>query len=82
MVARAQRRVVRLTAAWSLAAVVVLGAAGELTGDRWFVASLVGFMLVVEATSPAHVMPPWRTRLRWVVVAGLLVFAALVAVRV
>lgn len=48
---------------------------GRLRVDLFLVASLVGFVLLLEYTSPFVVRPPWRLRLRPVVVAGFAAFA-------
>lgn len=75
-------RVVHALVGWMLAALVVLAALDALTYERYFVASLVGLLVVLELTAPLAVAPPWRTRLRWVAAVGLLVFAAVVVRRV
>lgn len=64
-----------------LTVVVVLAAIGSLSLELFFFLSLVGFFLVVELTSPVAVTPPWRRRIRWIIAAGFLVFAYLVARR-
>lgn len=62
------------------AALLGLAALGVLSYELYFVASLVGLLVVVELTAPVAVAPRWRVRLRWLAVAGLVVFA-LVLVR-
>lgn len=67
---------------WMLAALVVLAALDALSYELFFVVSLVGFLVALELTAPVAVAPRWRARLRWVVVAGLVAFAAVVVRRV
>ncbi|MFC7079074.1 hypothetical protein [Halorussus caseinilyticus] len=68
--------------AWMLATVVVLAALDALTARVFLVASLVGFLVMMEFTAPFDVTPAWRRRLKWFVLFGLLVFAYLLGKRV
>lgn len=63
------------------AALVALAALDALSYVLFFVASLVGFLVVLAATTPVAVAPRWRTRLRLLAAAGLAVFAVVVAWR-
>lgn len=65
-----------------LGCLVLLAALGSLTLERYFVLSLIGFLVVLELTAPLNVTPRWRSRLRWIVAAGLLTFAAVVVRRI
>jgi len=65
-----------------LAAVTLLALLDSLTLGNVFVASLLGLLAVTELTAPVAVSPRWRVRLRWLLVAGLVGFAVLVARRV
>ena len=76
-----QRRFVRWQGAWILGSVAVLGAAGALSVDVAFAAALLGFFVVTQLTAPVAVRPAWRSRLRWVAVVGVVVFAALTVQR-
>lgn len=40
--------------------------------NAFFAVSFVGFLLLMELTTPANLSPRWRTRLRWLVALGLL----------
>lgn len=40
--------------------------------NAFFVVSFVGFLLLLELTTPTNLSPRWRTRLRWLVALGLL----------
>lgn len=74
MVTAEQRRFVRLVAGWSLAVVVGLSAAGMLSPAHWLVATVLGFLALVQITASRFVVPPWRRRLRLPIVAGIGLF--------
>ncbi|MFC5973390.1 hypothetical protein ACFPYI_18835 [Halomarina salina] len=63
-------------------AIILLAALGSLTLELVFVISLIAFLVLVELTAPIAVTPRWRSRLKWVIAAGLLVFAYLVIKRI
>jgi hypothetical protein len=65
-----------------LATIVLLAALGALSLELLFVVSLIGFLVVIELTAPVNVTPRWRSRLKWLVAAGLLVFGAIVVRRI
>jgi hypothetical protein len=64
-----------------LAGTAILASLGSLTLEYAFVVSFVGFVVVTALTSPVHVTVDWRTRLRWPLVAGAVVFVVLVGRR-
>jgi hypothetical protein len=82
MTTRRRTRFVHATLAWQLAAALVLVALGALTLELFFVVSLIGFLVVTELTAPLNVRPAWRKRLRWLIAAGLVVFAYVVIRRI
>ena len=65
-----------------LASIVVLATIGSLSLELFFVLSLIGFLVVVELTSPVAVTPEWRRRLPWFIALGLLVFGYIVVRRI
>lgn len=67
---------------WTAALLVVLVALDAYSPELFFVVSLIGLLVVTELTAPVVVVPPWRRRVRWLVVAGLVVFGAVVIRRV
>lgn len=67
--------------AWTLAGLFVLVATGWLTYELFFVVSLIGALVVVEFTSPIHVRPPWRRRVRWLILVGIAGFLVVLARR-
>ena len=74
MAATRQYQFVSGVLAWTLASLLVLVMTGWLTYELFFVVSLIGVLVVVEFTSPIHVRPPWRNRVRWVVLVGIVGF--------
>ena len=73
-----RQRVIYGQTAWMLATIIVFAAVGSLALDLFVMLSLVGLMIVVELTAPINITPRWRKRLRWVIVAGLVIFCYLV----
>lgn len=62
---------------------ILLSALLDSLSLGWFFTSaFVGLLVMIELTVPFDVSPEWRTRLRWVIVAALLGFAALVTKRI
>ncbi|WP_299263344.1 hypothetical protein [Halorientalis sp.] len=82
MVTRRRQRFVHAQVAWMFAAVLCLTLLNSLTLELFFVVSLIGFLVIVELTAPFAITPVWRRRLRWIIVAGLLVFAVIVVRRI
>lgn len=82
MPTRRRQRFVHAQAAWMLAVLLVLAVLGALSYDLFFVLSLIGFLVVIELTAPFNVTPRWRSRLKWLVVLGLLGFAYIVIRRI
>ncbi|WP_049972846.1 hypothetical protein [Haladaptatus cibarius] len=64
-----------------LVAAALLSILGVLTVETFFIVSFVGFLMLLELTSPAYVRPQWQSRLRWILLLGLLMFCYLVVAR-
>lgn len=77
-----RERFVRATVAWMLAAALALTLLDSLTYELFFVVSLIGFLVVTELTAPFSVTPEWRSRLKWLIGLGLVVFAYVVVKRI
>lgn len=75
-------RFIHAHTAWMLAALLGLVVLDALTYEVFFVVSLIGFLVVVELTAPFNVTPRWRTRLRWLILVGLLIFGYIVLRRI
>ena len=66
---------------WMLLAVISLALLDAFTAGRFFVLSLIGFLVVGETITP-FVRPEWWRQLRWVLRLGLLVFGYIVAKKI
>jgi hypothetical protein len=67
---------------WMLVTLVVLSVLGQLSLELFFVVSLIGFLVVVQLTAPFSVTPRWRSRLKYVILLGLVGFAYVVIQRI
>lgn len=82
MLTNRRRRFIHAQVAWMLATIVLLTALGSFSLELTFLLSLLGLLVVVGLTSPVNVTPAWRSRLRWIIAIGLVVFAAIVIRRI
>jgi len=73
-----RQRFVTEQIALMLAAVLGLALLDSLTLALFFVASLVGFLLLTVGTGPVNLTPRWRSRLKWPLLAGVILFAYLI----
>lgn len=67
---------------WLLATVLLLTLLESLSMELFFVVGLIGFLVIVELTAPFAVTPQWRSRLKWLIALGLLVFGYIVVRRI
>jgi hypothetical protein len=77
-----RQRFIHGQAAWMLTVLLVLAVLNALTLELFFVVSFVGFLVLIELTAPFQVTPRWRSRLKWLILAGLLVFGVIVVRRI
>lgn len=77
-----RQRFIHGNVAWMLATVLVLVLLDSLSYELFFVISLIGFLVVTELTAPFNVKPRWRSRLKWLIGLGLLVFGYVVVRRI
>ncbi|MFC3959117.1 hypothetical protein [Halovivax cerinus] len=82
MATQRRMRFVHGNLAWLLATALALALLDALSYELFFVCALIGLLVVTELTAPVSVSPAWRRRLRWLIAAGLLGFAAVVAKRI
>ena len=82
MTTRRRERFVHATVAWMVGTVVVLSLLGSLSLELFFVVSLIGFLVVTELTAPFNLTPRWRSRLKWLILAGLVIFGYIVVRRI
>lgn len=79
---RRSQRFVHGQITWMLATVLVLSLLGELTLEMFFIGSLLGFLVLTELTAPFNVRPEWRSRLKWLILAGMMIFGYFMVNRV
>lgn len=77
-----RRRFIHGQTAWMLLSILALTLLDTLTLEIFFVLSLIGFLIVTELTAPFNVTPLWRTRLKWIIALGLLLFGYIVVRRI
>ncbi|WP_135306451.1 hypothetical protein [Haloarcula amylovorans] len=82
MATRRRHRFVAGNVAWMVGAVLILTLLGSLSLELFFVVSLIGFLVIIELTAPFAVTPTWRSRLKWLIGLGLLVFGYIVIRRI
>ena len=82
MLTRQRRRFVFGQTAWMLSALFVLTLLEALSLELFFVISLIGLLIVIELTAPFATTPTWRSRLKWIVAAGLAIFGYIVIRRI
>ena len=82
MTTRRRRQFVVGQTAWMLASLLGLVLLQSLSGELFFMLSLIGFLVVTELTAPFNVTPRWRRRLRWLIALGLVVFGYIVVRRI
>lgn len=82
MVTARRQRFIHGQAAVMFVALFILALLDALTLPLYFVISLVGFLVMLELTAPFHVQPAWRSRLKWIVLLGLVVFIAIIVRRI
>ncbi|MCU4802130.1 hypothetical protein OB920_17275 [Halobacteria archaeon HArc-gm2] len=82
MTTRRRQRFVIGQVVWMLGAVLVLALLGSLSLELFFVVSLIGLLIVVELTASFSVTPTWRSRLKWLILLGLVGFTYVVVRRI
>jgi hypothetical protein len=75
-------RFVRGQVAWMVATVLGLALLGALSYELFFLLSFLGFLVVTGLTAPFNVTRAWRGRLKWLILAGLVVFGYIVVRRI
>lgn len=82
MTTRRRQQYVIGVLAWALSAMIVLVLLASFSYELYFVTSLIGFLVVTELTAPFNITPRWRARLKWFILAGLVVFGYIVIRRI
>ena len=74
---RSQMKFMRVQILWMLATLLALIAFDLFSLYLFITASLVGYIVLTDLTSPLVSQPPWRQRLRWIGAFGFLAFVFL-----
>ena len=77
-----QHRFVYLLSAWMFLVLFFLIIGNNLDIEIFFVLNLIGFLVLVELTSPFNFKPEWKQRLKWIVLIGAIGFSIIVAKKV
>ncbi len=67
---------------WLLLVIFFMILAGDISLEIFFVLSLIGLLVIVELIAPSFVRPPYLRYLRYLIAAGVVVFAVIVAQKV
>lgn len=82
MATQRRQRFIHGQVGWMLATIIVLALLNSLSLELFFVVSLIGFLVMVELTAPFNVTPRWRSRLKWIILLGLIGFGYIVIRRI
>ena len=82
MATQRRQRFIHGQTAWMLGTILALSLLNSLSMELFFVVSLIGFLVMVELTAPFNVTPRWRSRLKWLILLGLIGFAYIVVKRI
>lgn len=75
-------RFIRAQVGWLIATILALSLLRSLSCELFFVLSLLGLLIITGLTAPINVTPAWRERLKWLILAGMVVFVAIVIRRI
>jgi hypothetical protein len=78
MSAQTRQRFVHRQIAWMLLGLIVLAVFDAVALDLFFSISFIGFLYLLEFTNSITIRPRWRTRLRLLLLLGLLGFGYIV----
>lgn len=82
MATHRRQRFIHAQLGWMLATALALALLESLSYELFFVVSLIGFLVITELTAPFEVTPEWRSRLKWLIGLGLVVFGYIVVRRI
>lgn len=82
MTTQRQIRFVHGQIAWMLGTVLALALLSAFSYELFFLLSVLGLLIVTGLTTPMHITPTWRARLKWVIVVGLVVVGVIVVRRI
>jgi len=73
-----QQRFIYILSAWMFTVIILMSLTRTYDLTLFFILMLIGFLVVVELTSPYRISPRWVRRLGWVVAVGVIIFMAIV----
>ena len=76
------QRIVVIFGAYAFLALAILAIFSSLSYEYFFVLCLIGFLVIVELSGPFGARPRWRSRVNAVILAGVVVFALIVVMKV
>lgn len=82
MLSREKRRIIYGQSLWMILVIFWLYLTGGQSLELFFVMSLVGFLFLVDVSTPTFVQLRWHKRLRRVAVAGIIAFIIVMSMRV
>ncbi len=71
-----------MLSAWMFTVLFFLILGNNLDIEMFFVLNLIGFLVLVELTTPFNFKPEWKQRLKWIVLIGTIVFLYIVIKKV
>lgn len=71
-----------LLSGWMFMVLFFLIIDNNLDPEIFFVLNLIGFLVLVELTSPFNFKPEWKQRLKWVLLVGAIGFLIIVTRKV
>jgi hypothetical protein len=77
-----QHRFIYMLSAWMFIVLFFLILGNNLDIEMFFVLNLIGFLVLVELTTPFNFKPEWKQRLKWIVLIGTIVFLYIVIKKV
>ena len=77
-----QLHFVYLLSVWMFIVLFFIIIGNNLNIEIFFVLNLIGFLLIVELTTPFHYKPAWKNRIKWVVLMGMIGFSYIVMEKV
>ncbi|WP_049941321.1 hypothetical protein [Halorhabdus utahensis] len=78
MPTRRRQQFIYAQALWMLGALLTLAALGALSLDLYVSVSWFGLIVIIGLTTPVATTPTWRSRLKWFMAGGSVVFGLIV----
>ncbi len=76
------QKIVFIFSGWVFLVLALLLLFASLSLEYFFVLCLIGFLIIIELSGPYTVRPGWRRRVNIFILAGTIIFAIIVALKV